>query len=98
LLTSYIVMEKLPTLSHNFFSMKTNHLYYSHNYFLRVLFMFFFSQKQNDVHSFKLIEYIGIDIAKKVKGESANKLTTPNLIAYNGEMPTNNMIKSKSSE
>jgi len=45
-----------------------------------------------------LIEYIEIeiDITKKVKGESANKLTIPNLIAYNGEMPTNNMIKSKS--
>ena len=39
-----------------------------------------------------------INIAKNVKGESANKLTTPKLIAYNGKMPTNNMIKSKSPE
>jgi len=35
-----------------------------------------------------LIEYIKINIAKNVKDESANKLTTPKLIAYNGKMPT----------
>jgi len=39
-----------------------------------------------------------INIAKNVKGESANKLTTPKLIAYNDKMPTNNMLKSKSTE
>ena len=33
----------------------------------------FFRPKQNDIHSFKLIEYI----AKNVKGEFANKLTAP---------------------
>jgi hypothetical protein len=38
------------------------------------------------------------NIAKNVNGESANKLTTPKLIAYNGKMPTNNKIKPKSSE
>jgi len=44
-----------------------------------------------------LIEYIKINIAKNFKnGESVNKLTTPKLIAYNGKMHTNNMIKSKS--
>jgi len=45
-----------------------------------------------------LIDYITLDtnIAKNVKDESANKLTAPKLIAYNGKMPTNNMIKSKS--
>jgi len=59
---------------------------------LRFIKFFFFWQKQNDIHSFKLIEYIRINIAKIVKGEYANKLTTPKLIAYNGEMPTNNMI------
>jgi len=44
-----------------------------------------------------LIEYIRdnnmINIAKNVKGEYANKLTTLKLIAYNDKMPTNNMIK-----
>jgi len=39
-----------------------------------------------------------INIVKNVKGESANKLTAPKLIAYNSKMPTNNMIKSKSLE
>ena len=62
----------------------------------------FFWQKQNEDHSFKLIEYIRdnnmINIAKNVNDESANKLTAHKLIAYNGKMPTNNMIKSKSSE
>jgi hypothetical protein len=37
-----------------------------------------------------------VNIAKNVKVETANKLTTPKLIAYNDKMPTNNMIKSKS--
>jgi len=63
---------------------------------------FFFWQKQNDIHSFKSIEYIRynniINIAKNVKDETASKLTTSKLIAYNGKMPTNNMIKSKSPE
>jgi len=58
----------------------------------------FFWQKQNDIHSFTLIEYIRINIAKSVKDESANKLTSPKLIAYNGKMPTKNMMKSKSPE
>jgi len=39
-----------------------------------------------------LIEYIRynnlINIAKYVKGEYPNKLTTPKLIAYNGKMST----------
>jgi len=39
-----------------------------------------------------------INIAKNVKGKSPNKLTTPKFIAYNGKMPINNMIKSKSPE
>ena len=37
-------------------------------------------------------------IFKNVKGEFVNKHTTPKLIAYNGKMPTNNMIKCKSWE
>jgi len=72
------------------------------NFKIQLLLSFFFWQKQNDIHSFKLIEYIRdnnmINIAKNVKGESANKLTTPKLIAYNDKMPTNNMLKSKSTE
>jgi len=39
-----------------------------------------------------------INIAKNVKGESANKPTTSKLIAYNDKMSTNNMIKYKSLE
>jgi len=61
--------------------------------------LFYFShfwQKQNDIYSFKLIEYIRINIAKNVNDESANKLTTPKLIAYNGKMPIKSMMKSKS--
>jgi len=50
------------------------------------------------IHSFKLLEYIRINIAKNVNDESAKKLTSPKLIAYNDKMPTNNMIKSKSPE
>jgi len=50
-------------------------------------YLVFFRQKQNDIHSFKLIEYIKynnlINIAKIVKGESANKLTTPKLKRQN---------------
>ena len=57
-------------------------------------------QKQKDIHSFKSIEYIRynnmINIAKNVKGESENKLTTSKLIAYNEKMDTNNTIKCKS--
>ena len=49
-----------------------------------------------------MIEYIRdnnmINIAKNVKGESANKLTAPKLIVYNDKMPTYNMIKCKSPE
>ena len=64
--------------------------------------LLFLLQKQNDVHSFKSIEYIiynnMINIAKKINGESANKLTTPKLITYNDKLPTNNMIKFKSTE
>jgi len=67
----------------------------------KLLLSFFFT-KTKDIHSFKLIEYIRdkniINIAKNVKDESTNKLTTPKLIAYNGKMPTNDMIKSKSPE
>ncbi|AES63878.1 hypothetical protein MTR_2g014310 [Medicago truncatula] len=37
-------------------------------------------------------------IVKNVKGESANKLTTPKLIACNSKMATNNMIKPKLSK
>jgi len=36
------------------------------------------------------------NITKNENVESVNKLTTPNLIAYNDKMPTNNMIKYKS--
>jgi len=36
------------------------------------------------------------NITKNVNDESANKLTSPMLIAYNDKMHTNNMIKSKS--
>jgi len=39
-----------------------------------------------------------IKIGKNIKDESANKLTTLKLIAYNGKIPTNNLIKSKSPE
>ena len=39
-----------------------------------------------------------INIPKNVKSEVVNKLTAPKLIAYNGKMHTNNMIKSKSPE
>jgi len=46
----------------------------------------FFLQKQNDIHSFKSDRYIRY------------KLTALKLIAYNGKMPTNNMIKPKSSK
>jgi len=35
------------------------------------------------------------NMAKNVKDEFVNKLTTPKLIAYSGKMPTNNMIKYK---
>jgi len=46
---------------------------------------------QNDIYSFKLIEYIRynniINIAKNVKGEYVNKLTTLKLITYNDKMP-----------
>jgi len=59
---------------------------------------FIFRQKQNDIQLFKLIEYIVITIAKNVKDEFADKLTTSNLIAYNSKMLINNMIKSKSQE
>ena len=64
------------------------------------LIQYFFDKKQSDIHSFKLIVYIRynniIKINKNVKDRSANKLTTPKLIAYNDKMPTNNMAKSKS--
>jgi len=64
------------------------------------LIQYFFYKKQSDIHSFKLIVYIRynniIKINKNVKDRSANKLTTPKLIAYNDKMPTNNMAKSKS--
>ena len=77
------------------YSVSLSKFYYSYIFY-------FFLQKQNDIHSFKLIEYIRdnnmINIAKNVKGESAKKLTAPKLIAYSGKMPTNNMIKSKSPE
>jgi len=39
-----------------------------------------------------------INIAKNVKDESANKLASPKLIACNGKMPTNNLMKFKSPE
>jgi len=49
-----------------------------------------------------LIEYMRhnnmINIAKNIKDEFGNKLTTPKLIAYIDKMPTNNMVKSKSLE
>ena len=64
------------------------------------MFIIFFFIKKNDIYSFKSIEYIRynniINIAKNVNDETANKLITFMLIAYNGKMTTNNMIKSKS--
>jgi len=67
-----------------------------------IILAIFFWQKQNDIHSFKSIEYIRynniINIAKNVKDGTANILTSSKLIAYNDKMPTNNMIKSKSLE
>ena len=39
-----------------------------------------------------------INIVKNIKGEYANKLTTPKLIAYNNKMSINNIIKLKSPE
>jgi len=44
--------------------------------------IFFFIIKRNNIHSFKLIEYIDMmNIAKSKKGEPVNKLTTSMLIA-----------------
>jgi len=64
--------------------------------------LLFFWQKQNNIYLFTSIEYIRynniINIAKNINDETANILTTSKLIAYNGIMPTNNMIKSKSPE
>jgi len=66
------------------------------------LFLFFFDKSKTIFYLFKSIEYIRynniINIAKNIKDETANKLTASKLIAYNGKMPTNNMIKSKSPE
>ena len=77
-------------------------MFWGKDYVLCSIIVFLFLQKQNNIHSFKLIEYIRynniINIAKNVKDETANKLTASKLIAYNGKMPTNNMIKSKSPE
>jgi hypothetical protein len=61
---------------------------------------------KNDIHSFKLIEYIeqyNSRSLKTEKDETANKLTASTLIAYNGKMPTNvtkptNMTNLKCSE
>ena len=54
------------------------------------------------MYSFKLIKYIIYDyifnITKSLKGQYANKLTTPMLAAYNCKMSTNNMIKYKGLE
>jgi len=58
-----------------------------------VTFSFFFLQKQNDIHSFKLISTYDTKFVKKVKGESANKLTASKLITYSDKKPTNNMPK-----
>jgi len=61
--------------------------------------LFLLFDKKIDINSFKLIEYIKynhiFNITKHVKDESANKLTSFKLIAYNDKMTTNNMIKSK---
>ena len=54
-----------------------------------VLFSFFL-QKQNDIHSF--------NIDKNVKDESANKLTTSKLIAYNDKMTYKQYDKLKVTE
>jgi len=47
-----------------------------------------------------MIEYIRynnmINIAKNINDESANKITTLKLIAYNDKIFINNMIRSKS--
>ena len=67
-------------------------------YLLNVNYKIVFLQKPNDIYLFKLIKYIRINIDKNVKDESANKLTTPKLIAYNGKMTTKSMMKSKSPE
>jgi len=57
--------------------------------------LFFYKSKFIFIH----IRYNKIiNIAKNVKRESVNKVTTPKLIAYDGKMPTNTMIKSKSPE
>jgi len=50
------------------------------------------------MYSFKLIDSIIMNIAKNIKDESTNKIIAPKLIAYNGKMPTQNMMKSKSPE
>ena len=69
--------------------------------FLRSIILFYFWQKQNYIHSFKLrvhqIKY-HVQHRYKCKGKSLNKLTTPKLIVYNDKMPTNNIINSKSSK
>jgi hypothetical protein len=59
-------------------------------------FLFFFDKNKTlFIHS-NWLSTSDTNTAKNVKGESANKLTTLKLIAYNGKMPTNNMIKFKS--
>jgi hypothetical protein len=60
--------------------------------------MGFFFYKSN-ILLFKLIEYTKynhiFNIVKCVNDKSANKLTTPKLITYNGKMATNDTIESK---
>jgi len=62
-----------------------------------MIFFFFLTKIQR--YSFIQIDRIHqINVGKNVKGESANKLTSPKLIACNNKVSTNNMIKSKSPE
>jgi len=63
-----------------------------------LLSLFFYREKENI--SFKLIKYITINtnIAKNIKDKFVNKLTSSKLKTYNNKIPTNNMIKSKSSK
>jgi len=62
--------------------------------------LYFFKKKNKLIFIYLKWEYIRynniFNIAKNVKGKSANKLTTLKLITYNGKMPTINMINSKS--
>jgi len=89
-------IKLITTLKLKFAAFNTKIKFLILNHSLR----FFFFDKNKTIFIHSNWEYIIYNnmfiIVKNVKGESANKLTTPKLIAYNDKMPTNNMINSKS--